>query len=452
MMRILRNINYAIVFILLVVFVRCDGKALFDELGTSRLEIVIKGTYESNSPRDWDWLGGTPDDIRDNNSVDDYYPLPAEDELPTKMMLDIAEMRVASGKHDQKFANYRRTYSFPLDDSCSFFNGEGVSFKNDDVRPDFYWHTIKMYIRKMIFDKGKKYHLEDSGTSFDGAGTWVFDDDLVEIFAEDEELGYDLNRIQLNTYYDSIRTNASDINRIFPLRIPIIGDLIFDNEEESTVLEIRIVVKNFIKMYEIDSYSGYHYVNHVYGLSDWLRDIQDDETDIGGNILAVARSYVKGKTVTIQGTIPVANRYVIAFSDNYSISDFTVADRTRPGCDKPNLPDPAIPGDLESILDYYLRHEKYKEDYNDFIDCVDSGTYASDWEAYDEGLRVFLIPPLVTWSNGTSYVLTNVPVGKTYYLYYTDDPGAQNLPTVFLDQQILNVTDDMAGLTLVVNF
>jgi hypothetical protein len=350
-MMILRNVNYAILFILLAVILRCDGKALFDELGTSRLEVVIKGTYESNSPRSW--TGGFPEDV----SVDDNPGEPL-DEDPTRMMLDIAEMRVAQGKHNQKFANYRRTYSFPLDDSSPFFNGGGVSFKNDDVRPDFYWHTVKMYIRKMIFDKGKRYHREDSGTSFDGAGTWVPNDDLVEIFAEEEEFGYDLNRVQLNTYYDSLRTNASDINRIFPLRIPIIDYLIFDNEEESTVLEIRIVVKNFIKMYEIDSYSDYHYINHVYGLSDWLRDVQNDETDIGGNIIAVARSYVKGKTVTIQGTIPVADRYVIAFSDNYSISDFTVADRTRPvpPCDKPKVPNPAIPGDLESILDYYLQY------------------------------------------------------------------------------------------------
>jgi hypothetical protein len=445
MMRILRNINCAILFILLAVFVRCDGKALFDELGTNRLEVVIKGTYESNNPRLW--TGVFPED----DSVDDNPGEPL-DEDPTRMMLDIAEMRVASGKHDQKFANYRRTYSFPLDDSSSFFDGEGVPFQNDDVRPDFFWSTVRMYIRKMIFDKGKKYHREDSGTSFDGVGTWVFDDDLVEIFAEEEELGYDLNRIQLNTYYDSLRTNASDINRIFPLKIPIIDYLIFNNEEESTVLEIRIVVKNFIKMYEIDSYSDYHYINHVYGLSDWLRDVQNDETDIGGNIIAVARSYVKGKTVTIGGTSP-ANVYVIAFSNNYSISDFiaTPADRTRPTCDKPKVPDPAIPGDLESRLDYYLRYEKYKEDYNSFIDCVDDETYANEWEAYDEKLREFLIPPLVTWSDG-NYVLTNVPVGKTYYLYYAGDPGAPNLPSSFTFVTTENVTDDMAGQTIVVDF
>ncbi len=443
LLMILRNINYAILFILLAVFVRCDGIALFDELGTSRLDVVIKGTYESNDPRNW--TGVFPED----DSVDSN-PSEPLDENPTRMMIDIAEMRVASGKHDQEFANYRRTYSFPLDDSSPFFNGEGVSFRNDDVRPDFPWSTIRMYIRKMIFDKGKKYHCEDDGDSFNGVGTWIFDDDLVEIFAEEEELGYDLNRIQLNTYYDSLRTNASDINRIFPLKIPIIDYLIFDNEEESTVLEIRIVVKNFVKMYEIDSSSDYHYVNHVYGLSDWLRDVQYDETDMGGNIIAVARSYVRGKTVTISGTCP-ASIYVIAFSSKYSITDFEVASTARPSCDRPKLHDPAIPGDLESRLDYYLRYEKYKEDYNTFIDCVDDGTYASDWEAYDDGLKVFLIPPLVTWGDGT-YQLTNVPVGKTYYIYYAGYPGDQNLPSSFTLVTTVNITEDMAGQTVVVNF
>jgi hypothetical protein len=447
MMKISRKIGCVLVISLLAVFLRCGDKALFDELGTSRIEVVLKGTYESNNPRDW--TGGFPED----DSVDDDQG-ELLDEDPTRMMLDIAELKVAQGKQNQEFANYRKTFSFSLDDIDPFFSGEGVSFKNDDVRPDFYWHTIKMYIRKMIFDKGKKYHREDNGDSFDGAGTWVFDDDLVEIFEEDEELGYDLNRLQLNTYYDSLRTNSSDINRIFPLNIPIIDSLVFDNEEESTVLEIRLVVKNFIKKYEIDSYSTYHYVNHVYGLSDWLRGVNPDETDIGGNILAVARSYVKGKTVTITGSVPAADKYVIAFSSSYSISDFvaTPADRTRPACDSPKVPDHAIPGDLESILDYYLRFEQYKEDFNSFVDCVDDETYANEWEAYDEWLWDFLIPPLVTWSNGTVYELTNVPVGKTYYLYYADDPGAQSLPTVFLNQRILNVTDDMAGQTIVVDF
>ena len=434
-----------LLFPLLAVFFACGDKAMFDELGTNRLEVVIKGTYESNNPRDW--TGGFPED----DSVDDYTTGPVDD--PTRFMLDIAELKIAQGKQNQEFANYRETYSFPLDNINPFFNGEGVSFRNDDVRPDFYWNTIKMYIRKMIFDKGKKYHREDTGTSFDGAGIWVFDDDLVEIFKEEEVLGYDLNRVQLNTYYDSFRTNSSDINRIFPLNIPIIDYLIFDNEEESTVLEIRLVVKNFVEKYEIDSYSTYHYVNHVYGLSDWLREVLPDEADIGGNTLAVARSYVRGKTVTITGSVPDVDKYVIAFSSNYTLSDFvaTLADRTRSLCDKPKVPDPAVPGDLESTLDYYLRFEKYKEDFNSFIDCVDDETYADDWEAYDERLRGFMIPPLVTWSDG-SYVLTNVPVGKTYLIYYADDPLPDPLPSSFTSVTTINITDDMAGQNIDVSF
>lgn len=443
MMKILRKIGCTLLFPLLAVFFACGDIAMFDELGTSRLEVVIKGTYESNNPRDW--TGSFPED----ESVDDN-PLEPLDEDPTRVMLDIAELRVAQGKQNQEFANYRKTYSFPLDNISPFFNGDGVSFRNDDVRPDFYWHTVKMYFRKMIFDKGKRYHREDDGDSFNGAGTWVFDDDLVEIFEEIEVLGYDLNRVQLNTYYDSSRTNSSDINRIFPLNIPIIDYLVFDNEEECTVLEIRLVIKNFVEKYEIDSYSTYHYVNHVYGLSDWLREVMPDETDMGGNVLAVARSYVKGKTVTITGTSP-ANIYVIAFSSNYSISNFTVADRTRPVCDKPKGPDPAVPGDLESMLDYYLRYEKYKEDFNSFVDCVDDETYADGWEAYDERLSDFLIPPLVTWSGG-NYELTNVPVGKTYYLYYANDPSPEPLPSSFTYVTTINVTDDMAGQTIVENF
>ncbi len=111
------------------------------------------------------------------------------------------------------------------------------------------------------------------------------------------------------------------VNRIFPLSIPIDGGLIYDKEEKETVLEIRLVVKNFIKVYEYDYTGG---LIRYFGLSDWLRDVKADETDIGGNVIAVARSYVPGKTVTISGNTGVGSRYVVAIFAENDIADYTL--------------------------------------------------------------------------------------------------------------------------------
>jgi len=425
--------------IIIMSFAGCGDEALFDELGGNRLTVILKGTYESNDPRPWTGA------ISADDSIDDCPG--TEDVPPTKMMLDIAEMRVAQGKHYQKFANYRRTYTFPLTNDEPFFNGDGAEYRNDDVRPHFHWQTLKVYTRKMIFDGANQYQLEDDGDAFNGAGTWVFNDEVSEIFEEESVQGYDVNRVQLLTYYDNLREYSSSINRIFPIKIPIIDDLVFDDEDEKTILEVRIVVKNFLKKYELDAYGDYHYAYHLYGFSDWLRDVNRDETAIGGNIIAVARSYVPGKTVTISGNCPVG-KYIIAFSDTYTVSDFIVGDRTRPTCDEPKLTSYLVPGDLESLLDYYLMYESHKVNFNSFVACVDDGTYADEWEAYDDRLRVFMIPPLATWSSGGTYQLTNVPVGKTYHLYYADDPGSPSLPTTFLGHQVITVTSDMAGQTV----
>jgi hypothetical protein len=50
-------------------------------------------------------------------------------------------------------------------------------------------------------------------------------------------------------------------------------------------------------------------------------------------------------------------------------------------------------------------------------------------------------------------VLTNVPVGKTYYLYY-DATGTTppDLPSSFMGGLTVNITDDMAGQDVIVDF
>ncbi|MDY6934659.1 MAG: hypothetical protein SVZ03_10625 [Spirochaetota bacterium] len=438
-------------FVVIVGIIGCGEKPLFDELATNRLKVVLKGTYESNNPRPWN--GNYPQD----DSVDDFidssdqtHPSPMV--RPDVFMLDIAELKIVdtTGNHQQLFANYRKTYTFPLNDVESFFNGTGVLYENDDIRPMFPWQYIKLYIRKMIFDGSKEYYLVDDDDEFNNMGEWIFNKNLESIFREETVIGFDFNWLQVNTYYDSLLNYYNSINRVFPMVISIEDGLIFDINNEATVLEIRIVIKNFLKKYEYDYYGsedGLHYVRHYYALSDWLRDVKRDELVIGGNVLAVARTYVIGKTATLTGDAGINNCYVVAIDGDHDIGEYIAADRTRPGSDglgvnEPKLPNQGISSDLESILEYHLKFEKYKEDYNNFVDCVDCVEcddseacvncdvcnsseekeyigYEEGWKDYNFRLSSYKIPTLATWveDSDNTFILENVPVGKTYSIY-----------------------------------
>lgn len=376
----------------------CGDQPLFDELATNRLKVVIKGTYESNDPQDFQ-TGVITDDSVDDHTFASIFP--------TRFMLDVAEIRLGG----KKFANYRQTYSAGMDNSDTLFT-TGIGYSNDDV-PDGYYSNVSMYIRKMIFNNALQF--ERSG------GVWDYPKDAETIFAEKTVEGFDFNQLQVNTWYDSLRLESSRVNRIFPLSIPIDGGLQYSKEDGETVLEIRLVIKNFVKKYEYDYTGG---LIHYFGLSDWLRDVQADEAHIGGNVIAVARSYVPGKTATIRGNAP-AGQYVVAIFAENDISDYTLApnawDRSST-LSPPKAPVLTNSTDIEVRLDYYLQYEVYKEDYNAFAAIVNDETdyeniYAGPWEDYNDGLKSFRIPPLVTFSTGT-FDLTNVPVGRSYKVYY----------------------------------
>ncbi len=434
----------------LVAVLGCGNVPIFDEMATNRLTVIIKGTYESNNPRGW--IGTFP---IDNGTSSDSVVYDTANAValatPTTFMFDIAEMRIGDDGSDDKFAFYRRTYRIPLTDSEPFFNGTGITYRNDDPSSNYLYTRVLMYIRKMIFDGATRYQFAYSTPDPVAAENWVFQETSDTIFDESTVLGFDFNQLQYNTFWDTLREEAGSTNRVFPLEIPIDGGLVFDNSQGETVLEIRIVIKNFIKQFEhiyTDS-DGYRQLIHYWGLSDWLRDVQADETVVGGNVLAVARSYVVGKTATLTGSA-TGNRYVIAIESG-SIGNYAIADRSRPAA--ANTP-PATPhivdiNNVDSILDYYLRYEKYKETYNTFITAsVNTGNYSAAWDNYESRITSFRLPPLATYSSGT-YTLTNVPVGKTYYIYESNDPpAAGSIPNAFTLIKTVTVSESQAGQTI----
>ena len=344
----------------------------------------------------------------------------------------------------------------PLTDTEPFFNGTGMVLRNDDPPTESY-SSVRVFIRKMIFNNATKYYQD--ATSWPN---WIYDGNAETIFNEKEIQGFNFNSLQVNSYYDSLLLQAGDINRVFPIKVPIDGGLAYDPDEPETVLEIRLVVKNFVKKYEGDYYDeeSRHALYHFYGLSDWLNDVQADENTLGGNLHAAARVYVPGETATISGTAPAG--YVIAIPADKDISDYFIpaGDRTRPLYDGGTTElykqprEPFLPVDtVESVLDYYLKAEQYKSEYNLFVDGVDdTGTaggsdYDSEWTAYEGRVGVFRIPPLVTWSDG-SFTLQNIPLGSSLDIYTV--PGGVpygELPddTDCIFEETITVNGDVTG-------
>ncbi|MBP6291227.1 MAG: hypothetical protein KA407_06260, partial [Spirochaetes bacterium] len=165
---------------------------------------------------------------------------------------------------------------------------------------------------------------------------------------------------------------------------------------------------------------------HYWAPSDWLRDVHPNDVYIGGNLLGVARVYRKDKVATVSGNTGVSKGYIIAIPESEDIINYFL-DIDVPQWERPTTYPPATPSvkvaTVEGLLDYYLRYEQYKIEYNEFVKAVDDGSYETKWNDYDGYKWSLRLPPLVAYSNG-SYTLTNVPYGqyKFYFVVDSDMP------------------------------
>lgn len=415
--------------VLAAVLTGCGSEPVFTEMATNRLKIVIKGTLESEGGSNFDDL--FKDDgitanishlaIQDDSVVN--YPSSSANELPKEFMLDLAEIRLGG----KKISNYRQVFKFNLTGNKNteaepFFDGTGVTLKNDDP-PEGRYDTVQVYIRKMVFDGAQVYKSSGSGFTHEGPSQVIFHEKTVD--------GFDFNQLMVNSHWDSLRVEAADYLRIFPLEVPIIGGLDYNRHDPGTVLEIRFVVKNFIKKYEYDYYSGgVHKVAHYYAFSDWLRDVRAGDDYIGRNIHAVARAYVPGKTGKVEITNG-AGGYVIMIPADENINDYKISKsgadlRTENEYDFP-LP-PKYPGNsIEAVLDYYLAYEKYKYNWQtkySTIGSPDFDGYQVAWNTYEEAVENFKIAPFVGYGNSVTF--EHVPPG-TYKVYRANKPDYGDL-------------------------
>lgn len=441
-----RNVIIFAIFISGIAFASCSDYPVFSEMGTSRLRVILKGTFESNNPRPWDL--SSPENLRDD-SIDDLTTDTTT--APTRYMLDIAEMRLQGSGSADKFAFYRENYSIPLDDAEAFFDGTGVEYPNDDPYSNYTYTSVLVYIRKMIFDNGARWIYNYSTL------TWEPQNTPESIFREEKVPGVDFNQMQYLSYWDSLRTNYKDLLRVFPLRVYFPpGGFVYERKYPETVLEIRFVVKNFIKYFEYDdNSSGLYVLTHFWAFSDWLRDVRTDDTTMGGNIIAVARSYVPGRTATITGTGGSVGDYIVAIESGVDdIANYTLTPPARPDaagiCYQPRVPYVFDLNNPYAWLDYYIQYEKYRYDLNSFITgCLDAGLYDDQWDAYENQVENFRIPPIVTYKSGASFTLTNVPVGKTYQLYYAAAGTRGTLPTSYTALgSPITISESDAGKTI----
>ena len=427
-MKIHIHIRACIVLFFVALGAGCGSEPLLTEMGTNRLMVVLKGTYESNSPMDWDMPAPTDGDYGTlvmDDSVDDC------DEVgpnPALLMVDLAEMKLVDSKgKDHRFSNYRQTYSFLFSDYDPFFNGSGVVLENDDVptRKSPYI-ALGLYVRKMLMDSAIRYTPSADGWR----SLYVWDS-----FDSRDLPSFNFNTFQVYSFYDTLRYEKTHINRVYPIIIPISDletgnpGLFYDRKPPLTVLEVRMVVKNFVKKYE---YGAYPDQNHYFALSDWLQNVEPDETNIGGNILAVARAYIPGMTGRISGSNPAGGgRHIIAVPAGASIENYTldvdpygssIGDDNVRSNNPCNLPMPSagyVGGNISLALDYLMKNEHYRARWNDYVptECSNFTEYQENWNTFAAEVGNFKIPPLAVYAEaGNAFSIENVSPGR-YDLY-----------------------------------
>lgn len=434
----MRNIRSIVVPLVLgILFSSCYDGVVFDNWENPRLEIRIKGTLESNDARSETF--GMTDDPESLDDIAAYGGLTAPNN-PTIVMLDIAEIRLrrSSGGSD-RIANYRTTFKANLDGSGTygslFFGDEGVELPTDEPVPGKTYSHVLLYIRKMAFDEARDYlYVPGTGYTDDGLHDFMFAERL-------NVPGFDFNQLQPNSAYDQHQKNANYINRVFPVEIPIPGGFTFEPEKGTNVLEIRLVIANFIEKFEHDYvYDTELYAAHFWGLSDWMRDVHADEPYIGGNLHGVARGYVKGRTGTIDGSAAAGGEIVVAVPAGDPQTDY---ERDTANADRSNVGVYDLPLNPQShvslILDYCMRFESHKATNWASLDPVANPTLQTDfenaWNSFEDSADTYTLPPLAA-SNGK--IITNVAPGS-YDVYSVAIPAYGNL------------INDTSGLTLMGN-
>jgi len=314
-----KTLHFAVFSILLVTIgsiFSCSNTPVLSELANSRLQLVFKGTYESNNPHPWkpihsnDSLIGQPGSINTTGTPYNFSDL--------NFYLDIADIRLATGTGlpaNTKPADYwtyftkeRKLFcsthyallNYPLNgciegngqQSLTDFFNEGYLYPTSDLEAKTYSH-VAIFFRKMVVNKAIKY---DAAGNITGNISTMFDNRSV-------------NGIDLGSKILQVKPGTSTINGITdPLISPLERtdlQITIPDTELPYVLEVRVFIKNLLMNHVIQygdgTLSGLP-VTFV-GPSDWNANHQFDNVDnafkMGGNMVFYARVYQPEKSGNI---------------------------------------------------------------------------------------------------------------------------------------------------------
>lgn len=318
----------------IIIFQSCfTNEPVLSQLYNDRITLILKGTYESNDPYDWQAIYTSDAVTTEAMTLQDDITNQSE----IKWYIDLAELRMAKGTgfsgtdaddYWMLFARERQVlcsstsalYDKELE-TCiknsgtsklnSFFN-DGLSIPAVDVKSGEYNH-FAIYFRRLVTWPSNKY----SSKSYSG--------DLAALF--DNRYVYGTNIENLYNYEE----DDSDDVIMFPLERTDLN-LKIESNEKPYVVEVRVFLKNLMMKHLINYTSEDEQVFFV-GPSDWATDhLYNDSTYqeyLGKNMIFTARVYYPDESGSIQvNTGGAANCYfaVVKAGDTFNpISELPLA-------------------------------------------------------------------------------------------------------------------------------
>ena len=340
-----------------------DGAPILSFLVNNRMVVILKGTFASDSPLEFNQINSNAL-FTDNDNVDqsiealDIFGLPQYDQL--KLLLDIGEIRLSTKNFLQGLENIRspddsedfwdvvstdrQVYCSQLyatnfsNDSCyntggainfiEFMNGRGALYPSRDVGPGTYLHA-GVYIRNFTTGHGR----------IDGASTEArFDNNRI----------FEATNILPYLHYDPTTTSVEQqllSPQWFPLHHAATWgqqlQLHLDDSFTSAVLEIRFNIKENLMVHSFLNTDNTQQT--MVSISDW-RKAHDNQTSLGGNVLTRARIFYPDFTKDVHvtgGSEDGTNRHYYAIY----IANVCVDSNGSVICDKNNsqLPLAATP-------------------------------------------------------------------------------------------------------------
>lgn len=252
----------AYLFILFFFISTCTDFSILGELVNTRLNIILKSTYETNDPLEYDTIY-----LNDYIISEPYREIINYEDL--EVYLDLADIRLGRGTELPSLATAEEYWRPILReriilcsnvdalfdrvlDTCQDKNGierlnqfldDGVLLPARDVEPGNYSH-LAIYMRRLIINPARYYNASDDLISNIQAD---FDNGIIN------GQGFINSRILLYEPLDA----ADSIPDLFPLQRIDLDLEILERPEQAFVIEIRIFIKSILMLHLVEHESEF---------------------------------------------------------------------------------------------------------------------------------------------------------------------------------------------------